>query len=72
MIGIEVGHTKDRKEIEGTVVVLVTVDQHQAQEQLHIGIGLDASSVGNTIILQGIVQLGKQIGKQNRYNKCLI
>ena len=30
-IGIEVGHTKDRAEIEGTIETLATVDQVQVQ-----------------------------------------
>ena len=34
VIGIGVGHTKDKTEIEGTVEVLATVDQGQVQEQL--------------------------------------
>ena len=63
MIEIGVGNTKDRTEIEGTLEVLVTVDQCQVQGQLQIVIGLDALSVGNMIILQGNVQLDKQVGK---------
>ena len=39
------------------------VDQDQVQMQVQIEIGLDVSSVGNKIILQGNVQLGKQVGK---------
>ena len=42
MIGIRVGHKKDRTEIEGTVETLVTVDQGQVQRQLQIKIGSDA------------------------------
>ena len=38
-------------EIEGTVEVLVIVDQGQVQRLLQIEIGLDALSVGNTMIL---------------------
>ena len=51
MIGIGVGHMKDRTEIEGTVESLVIVDQGQFQGQLQIEIGLDVSSVGNVITL---------------------
>ena len=51
MIGIEVGHTKDREEKEGTVEALVIVDQGQVQGQLQIEIGLDILSVGNMITL---------------------
>ena len=72
MIGIRVGHTKDRVEIEGMVEVLATVDQGQVQGQLQIEIGLDALSVRNMIILQGTVKGGKQVGKQNKYNICSI
>ena len=39
MKGIGEGHMKDRIETEGTIEVLVIVDQ--VQEQLQIGIGLD-------------------------------
>ena len=63
MIGIEVGHAKDREEIEGTAEALVIVDQGQVQEQLQIEIELDASIVGNMITLWGTVQLDKQVGK---------
>ena len=63
MIGLEVGHTKDREEIEGTVEALVIVDQGQVQGQLQIEIELDVSSVGYTITLQGTAQLDKQVGK---------
>ena len=66
MIGIGVGHMKDKTEIEGTVDVLVAVDQSPVQGQLQIEIGLDVSSVGSMTILQGTVQLGKQVGKQNK------
>ena len=53
-IGIGVGHMKDRTEIEGTVDALVIVDQGQVQGQLQIEIGLDALSVGNMIICEGL------------------
>ena len=46
-IMIGVGHMKDRTETEGMIEALITVDQDQVQEQLQIGIGLDASNVGN-------------------------
>ena len=69
MIETGVGHMKDRTEIKGTAEALVTVGQGQVQGWLQIEMGLDALSVGNMIILLGIVQLGKQEGKQNRYNK---
>ena len=72
MIEIGVGHMKDRTETEGTIEALVTADQGQVQGQLQIEIGLDALSVGNMIILQETVQLDKQVGKQNKYDKCSI
>ena len=65
-IEIGVGHKKDRTEMEEAVEVQVIVDQDQVQEQVQIEIGLD-SNVGNMIILQGNVQLGKQGG--SRTNK---
>ena len=55
MIEIEVGHSKDRIEMEGMVEALVTVDQVQIQGQLQVEIGLDALNVENTTILQGTV-----------------
>ena len=55
MIGIGVGHRKDRIETEGTIEALVTVGQGQVQGQLQIGIGLDALNVQNMTILQGTV-----------------
>ena len=63
MTGIGVCNMKDRTEIEGTVEALVTVDQGKFKGQLQIEIGLDVSSVGNMIILQWTVQLGKQVWK---------
>ena len=72
MIETGVSHTKDRTKIEGTAEILVTVGQGQVHGLLQIQIGLDALSVGNMIILLGIVQIGKQAGNQNRYNKCSI
>ena len=52
MRGIGVVHMKDKIEVEETVEALATVDQGQVQGQLQIEIGLDALSVGTTIILQ--------------------
>ena len=46
---------KDRIETEGMIEALVTVDQDQVQEQLQIGIGLDASNVGSITISQETV-----------------
>ena len=63
---------ENRIETEGMVEALVTVDQGQVQGQLQIGIGLDALNVENMTILQGTVQLYRQIGKQNRSNRCSI
>ena len=71
-IGIVVGHMRDRPEIEEIADVQAVVDQDLVQGQLQIEIGLDALSLGNTITSQGNVQLGKQVGKQNKYNKCSI
>ena len=63
MIGIGVGHMKDRIETERMIEALVAVDQDQVQEQLQIGIGLDASNVGKTTILQETVQQHRQTEK---------
>ena len=54
-IGIAVGHMKDRIETEWMIEVLVTVDQGQVQEQLQMGIELDALNVENTTTSQGTV-----------------
>ena len=64
-----VGHTKDRTEIERMVEVLVTVDECQVQGWLQTEIGSYALSVENMTILQGTVQLDRQVGKQNKYSK---
>ena len=71
-IEIGVGHMRDITEIEETAEVQGIVDQDLVQGQVQIEIGLDALSVGNTITLQGTVQLGKQVGKQNKYSKCSV
>ena len=72
MIEIGIGHTRDKIEIEGIAEALVTVHQGQIQGWLQIEIGSDALHVGNMTTLQGTVQLGRQVGKQNKFNKCLI
>ena len=59
-----VGHMKCRTEIEGMVEALETVDQGPVQWWLQIETGSDILSVENTIILQGTVQLDKQVGNQ--------
>ena len=56
MIGIGVGHMRDKTETEEMIEPLVMVDQDQVKEQLQIGIGLDVLSVGNTTISQKTVQ----------------
>ena len=54
-IRIGVGHMRDRIDTEGMIDTLVTVHQDQIQEQLQIGIELDASNVGNMTTLQGTI-----------------
>ena len=63
MTEIGVGHMKDKMETEEIAEVQVIVDQDQVQEEVQIEIGLDVLNVGNTIILQRNVQLGKQVWK---------
>ena len=46
---------KDRIETEWTIKTLVIVDQDLVQEQLQIGIGLNASNVGNMTTSQETV-----------------
>ena len=59
MIGIGVGHMKERVWTQETVETQVIVDQDQVQEQVQIEIELDVSNVGNMITLLGSVWLGK-------------
>ena len=54
MIGIGVGHTKDRVEKEGMEEVLAIVDQGQVQGQVQIKIELDDSSVGIGSFCKGL------------------
>ena len=54
-IRIGLDHVKDRIETEGMIEALVTVDQDQVQDQLQIGIGLDALNVGNMTTSQETV-----------------
>ena len=54
------------------IIMQVIVDWGQVQEQVQIEIGLDVLNVGNMIILQGNVQLDKQIEKYNSYSNCSI
>ena len=63
---------KDKIEIEGISEALVRVNQGQVPGQLQIELGSDVLSVGNTTTLQGTVQLVRQVGKENKFNKCLI
>ena len=60
MIGIGVGHMRNKIETEGMIEVLVTVDQGQVQGQPQIGIGSDVSSVGSMNISQETVQQHRQ------------
>ena len=55
MIGIGVGHMKNRIETEETIGVLVIVGQDQVQGKIQIEIGSDVSNVGNMITSQGNV-----------------
>ena len=55
MIGIGVGHAKDRIETEETIEVLVIVGQDQVQGQGQIEVRSDVPNVGNMITLQGNV-----------------
>ena len=57
-IGIGVDHLKGRV--------------GQVLEQVQTEIELDVLNVGNMTILQENVQLDQQVGRQNKYNKCLI
>ena len=63
---------KKTMKTEGTIEALVIVDQDQVQEQLQIGIGLEASNVQNTTTLQETVQQHRQIEKPNISNRCSI
>ena len=69
MIGIGVGHMRDRTETEGMIEALVTVDQDQVQDQLQMGIELDVLSVGNMTISQETVPQHRQAERQNKFNR---
>ena len=62
-IEIGLGHMTDRIEMKETVEVQVIVEWDQVQGQVQIEIGLNVLNVGNMIILQGNVRLGKEVGK---------
>ena len=53
----EVGHLKDKTEVEDVTEVQVTIGLGQVVGQAQIGIELDALNVENTIILHENVQL---------------
>ena len=72
MTGIGVGHLKDRIEVGEVIEVQVTIGCGQALEQAQIETELGVLNVGSMIILQGNVQQGKRVGRQSKYNRCLI
>ena len=72
MIGIVVDHLKGRVEIGEIIEGWVTIGPGQVLEQVQIEIELDVLNVGNITTLQENVQLDKWVGRQNKYNKCLI
>ena len=71
-IGIEVDHMKGKVEIEETIETWVTVGPGQVLEQVQIEIELDVLNVGYMTTLLENIQPDKQVGRQNKYNKCLI
>ena len=71
IIGIGVDCMKGRLKTEEIVEAQVIVYRGQVPELVQTEIGLDFLNVGNTIISQENVHLGKQVGKQSKYNKCL-
>ena len=71
-IGIEIDHLKGTEEIGEIIEVWVTVGPGQVLEQVQIEIELDVSNAGNMTTLLENVQLDKWVGRQNKYNKCLI
>ena len=54
------------------VEVQATEGKGQDQEEVQMGIGFDASSVGNMIISQGTAPLPGKKRKLNSTNKCSI
>ena len=72
MIGIGVGHTRDKIETEERIEVLVILGQDQVQGKIQIEIGSDVLNAGNMITSQGNAWLGKQVGKLSKYNRCSI
>ena len=71
-IGIAVGHLKDRIEVGEMIEVWVTVGLGQALGQAQIETELGDSNVMSMTILQGNVQQGNRVGRQSKYNRCLI
>ena len=53
------------------IEVQVMVGLGQGQEHIQTETGLDVLSVESMIISQGSVLLEENIGRQNKYNKCL-
>ena len=71
-IGIGVEHLRDRIEVGEMIEVWVIIGWDQVLEQVQLETELDVLNVGNTTILWGNVQQDKIVGRQNRYNRCLI
>ena len=63
--GIGEGHMKNRIEVGEMIEVWATVGQGEALEQVQIETELGVSNVGN-------VQQGKRVGRQSKYNRCLM
>ena len=72
MTGIGVGHLRDRIEVGEMIGVWVIVGQDQVLEQVQIETTLGVLNAGSMTILQGNVQQGKRVGRQSKYNRCLI
>ena len=66
MIGIGVGHLKDKTEGGEMIEVWVTIGWGHALEQAQMEIELGVLNVGSTTILQGNVQQGKWVGRQSK------
>ena len=66
-VGLEIDNFQTSEEMINVIVGL-----GQVWEPVQIEIGLDATSAGNTIILQGTIPLPGKKRKLNSSNKCSV
>ena len=75
IIGIGVGHLKDKVQIGEMAEAKITVGPGEVLEQVQIEIGFDVLNVESMITSHKNVQLNRPdnpVGKLNKYSRCLI